>query len=285
MANKKSDGNGISKQLQTYVREIKGTRTVREFARDTGISTATLSKYMTGNGKGDVKIETLKRIVAEEAKPQGEVSFYDLMRAAGLDIRDEFQRGILLDRFEQVDYIDGNDLLFEAAHSSADSEQSMRIAYYKEKMRLEAMIKAKIFDCVICSNGALTVDTSVDRKEKRERNNDNHDLFIRVNNGTRVWRWYLDFKLQVYKRPDIELVYNEIGRMALKNSYGYVKRSIIVNNKDVFDRVVKEIEPGNNALQADVSIIYCNEKTGSLEEEAYLSVYDEDSPMFSIISI
>ena len=40
------------KTVPEYVREIKGNRTIREFAEDVGISTGTVSKYMHGNGKG-----------------------------------------------------------------------------------------------------------------------------------------------------------------------------------------------------------------------------------------
>ena len=83
----------MPQELLDLVREIKGNRTVREMAKDTGLSTATLSKYMTGHGKGNIKIETLRKIAAEDSNPQNGVSFYDLLYAAGLDpiIMDEEQ--------------------------------------------------------------------------------------------------------------------------------------------------------------------------------------------------
>jgi hypothetical protein len=184
-----------------------------------------------------------------------------------------------------TDFVDENGNVIEFTSSPSDREQKMRLAYYEKKMRLELMIKAAIFDRVILSNGQLTVDTSSEEKERNEKSGERYDFFLNVKNGTRVWRWYLDFKTQAYRQPDVELIYNEIGRMALKQSFGHEKRTIIVNNKGVFDSIVRHAEPQNSALKADVSVIYYNEKANSLEDEAYLSTYDEDSPMFSIVGL
>lgn len=72
-----------NRALLEKIRLIKGERTVREFAKDAGVSTATISKYLTGNGKGTTSLATLEKMADPKAFPRNGITLQDLLFASG----------------------------------------------------------------------------------------------------------------------------------------------------------------------------------------------------------
>ena len=51
-----------TEEFGSLVRKIKDNRTFAKFSADTGLSVATLSKYVSGNGRGNIKLQTLQAV-------------------------------------------------------------------------------------------------------------------------------------------------------------------------------------------------------------------------------
>ena len=67
----------MKKAFVDAVFEIKGDRSIRQMARDTGVS----ASYITGILKGQYypTLKILKRITSPKGKPQGNVTILDLI--------------------------------------------------------------------------------------------------------------------------------------------------------------------------------------------------------------
>lgn len=82
----------MNKDITEIVKKIKGSRTVREFASEAGISTATASKYLTGHGEGAYTLETVAKMLRPEAKPQASFTQDELFAALGVNCLPDNER-------------------------------------------------------------------------------------------------------------------------------------------------------------------------------------------------
>lgn len=97
-----------TEEFGSLVRKIKGGRTFAKFSVDTGLSVATLSKYVSGNGRGNIKPQTLQALIDPASFPQGEVTLSELYEAAGIPM---LREGII--RVDKEELQEANDILVQ----------------------------------------------------------------------------------------------------------------------------------------------------------------------------
>jgi len=274
-------------KLEAYMREIKGDRTFKQFSEDTGLSVATLSKYITGNGRGDVKLDTLRRIVRPEARPQGHVTLYDLMRASGLA---DGEAGIaddepFADLPQFVEVISARNLSPE--YSAGDRLMAYARAYENIMdgaafQQIKKMVIAEIAEKAISSRGSIILDSS----SLAERSDVGEEVIaLKVSGCGRITDWYIylvltDNKTLAMKRPLIVL-----GQLALEEESQSLKRSVLTNNLEMYKKLTDDRNPFETSFKGDLSAILYDEASMKVAEEKYISVYDKDSQMFSILGI
>ena len=76
--------------LSEQVRAARGNRSVREYARESGVDASIISRIENGSYTPGVKI--IKRLTSPEAKPQGKITYEGLIEAADGDAK--YKKGV-----------------------------------------------------------------------------------------------------------------------------------------------------------------------------------------------
>ena len=271
------------KTLNDYVKEIKGDRTVKQFADDAGISLGTAIKYLNGTGKGGYKTEILKRIVKEEAQPQGNVSLRDLLAAMELET-DNYAR-------ERYDYecdegygasyaCDNTDVMVNVngSHPIIIEKKTIfpeREEYFKAIRTYEHVVRGIIAEKAIKSEGEYSLSSDA-------CNDGFQDVSLAVNNETNIKTW--DFELKYMQTKGFNryrAIYTLLGRYLFEGINPEHKQTIIINDKEMFKLIKTQLEKsGLMPFKGDLSVILYDEEKLEITEEMYLATYSEESQLF-----
>lgn len=154
-----------------------------------------------------------------------------------------------------------DDLMIAAGYKSLTEEKSCNS---KWERRIQGTIMSRLAE--------KGLDFTV-----TQDNNPNafYDFAINVNNQ----KWCLDVHitshLGVSNHSLLRLIYNCIGRMVFLKPDKAVKMSIVINDKDVFNRLI-ELK-SEMSFKGDLSLILTDDEALKIEDEKYLSYYDEDT--------
>lgn len=250
--------------LGSLIRTIKGNRTFEQFSRDTGLSVATLSKYMTGNFNSVIRVSTLEKL-AKQAPFGTDISLDDLKCAAGLPDEKSASDTYSNVLFENADYEYDNAVI--KPQSEAESENRKKVL-------------GEIAKLVMGTHGKLTIDSSALINKSLEGSN---LLSLRVNGHGRVIDWIIYLLIKEKKTPIRQDLNTLIGDLALQESAPTLKRSILTNDSNIYKRLVNASDLLNSSFRGDLSAILAKEGTLEIEEEQYISLYDAYSELFSIL--
>ena len=249
-----------NKELQGYIKKIKGNRTFKEFAEDTGISVGTLVKYVNGKGKGDLRAETLKNLINNDRNPQFSVNLPELYTVAGL--------------------VDNCIVLDADMHFQLHERENKGREY-----ALRNMIEGELAKAIIKDNKFVFLDDNLTTFDKA----------IGINNeDIQIKKWYIEyyiFEKREYSGENVERHDRDyariprlfLGRRVLRKPNAEEKISVITNDEELYKSF--ESKKGEIAFKGDLSVILFDEENCVIKNEVYLSTYDENSVEFFLFDI
>lgn len=251
--------------LAKMVKSLRGNRTIREMAADTGVAPS----YISGieNGKFIPSATILMKLASPDSKPQNDVTIKDLMTASGYEGKDNNTYNTV-ERF--VRYHD--------AIEQINSKQQVREAGdgYISK---EEWIKEDVFV-------PLTIGVIYRALEKKGIHFSNGQDVTMLNRGTSVmdisisegpvkeWIFLLKYtpKLRIPKLIAHRMIITNLGELLFLEPKPDRKISFVIDDKEVFEEITKY--KGKLAFRGDLSVILFDAVCEVINEE-YLAHYND----------
>lgn len=249
-------------RLRELLLEIKGERTIRGWANDTGVSPSTLSNYINDKVRGSITPQTLRKLVDPTTGPRGNVTFEELLAAGGFDELKYSDRMIDYAFFQRTGENETEPPLF-ILEQQQKKENNMRI------MRMLIESEAAL------SNGEYEVIQDEKYEERFQY------VTLKVNNNTRIKKWIIvldDFKLPFVQ---MGLSASKFGRLLYINPEEALKVSLFTSDRLFYEQFYRE-RP-KLAYKYDFSIIWFDSYNVSASEDLYLA-YTEESDQFDLFS-
>ncbi len=208
--------------------KAQGERSQTKFANDCGLSIAYMCKYLNKRCSKPPTPKTLKKI---SNTALGEVTYYDLLQAAGYDTS-EFTNDI-------VENVASNTILEFKKLSMATITASLAHSKFNWSSRMR-------------------------------QNENSYDFEITINEG-KISKWLFFFfpesHLVYQDTTRINLLMSYYGRFTLENHSPRTKISFVTNNKNLFEELINH---SPYMLSMFVSIILIDTNTLEIVEEKYL---------------
>jgi len=222
----------------------KGDRSINNFANETGVSAAHISRFLRQMIASPPTPETISKFAA---KAQNEVTYQDFMVAAGHLARNDGN---------------GND---ESREVSVERESPTNI-----RMRITEMEK-KFIQVILADLYERPFIWSVEKHEGRFTH---PDMVLNIDHEG-YSRWYLEFVPVLPERRHISFMntINLYGRIAMYELSETDKFTIVVNNEELFNRIIKRPPL---SLRANLYVMLLDLEWGKILEEEILSRYRKD---------
>jgi transcriptional regulator with XRE-family HTH domain len=192
--------------------KAKGDRSINQYANETGVSAAHISRFLREMIDAPPTPETISKLAA---KAYNEVTYQDLMVAAGHLAR-QYDDNIMEVREDSIAH--------ERASIIKDSPINYRIEIEYLKKRFTQIILADLYD--------KPFKWSPEKLIGRTRY---PDMILNLYDSE-YKRWCFDFKPirddRGFMPPNFLFIY---GRIAMEEIYPYDKFTIVVNNERAFD--------------------------------------------------
>ncbi len=224
-----------AEEFSKLLTSIKGPRTLVQFAKNAGVSTPYLSKYIHMHEDKAPLPETIKKF-ANAAGDKKEEMYKNMLLAAGYNIAE----------------------VKALAIARADKTDKFNKSFIYERNPLILLIQSCIMQCPFFSKAVQNTDTV-----------SGPDFLVEIMAGgpVRFWSFYLlpDFlsESELYFR-----FYNIIGRIVTQNPSPSEKYSIIFDKKKAFELV---LEFNLDCIKSNISIILIDRGDGSTDSEKYLA--------------
>ena len=244
--------------LAKMVKSLRGNRTIREMAADTGVAPS----YISGieNGKFIPSATILMKLASPDSKPQNDVTIKDLMTASGYEGKDNNTYNTV-ERF--VRYHD--------AIEQINSKQQVREAGdgYISK---EEWIKEDVFV-------PLTIGVIYRALEKKgihfSNRQDAAELYWRTSamdisileGPVKEWIFLLKYTDSL-RNPKLivnQMIRRDLGEMLLIEPKSDRKISFVIDDKEVFEEIIKY--KGKLAFRGDISVILFDTTFEVINEE------------------
>ena len=249
-----SNGYGGDTPLAKLVQKAKGKRSYKAYAQDSGVSTTGVYRIIHGDFKPSV--DTIRKLTSDTAKPEGGVTFDDMMVAAGyqskkLDLYTEMLvDGVLIDSKEKQEPLD-------------------------RKARMQLIRK---YEAVVTGVLYRTLTRKGVSFEPITRNSDEHagatmlwDFPIRVQMGE-INEWFFEIK---YYSGSFQIFFSRLLAYCVTlHPDAHRKISIVLNDPDAYERL--KGYAGKLSYRGDLSIILFDEENLRFTEEKYIAHFDEE---------
>jgi len=310
------------RKLAELVKEIKGERTIRQYANDTGISPSIISRILSEDYKPGA--EMIKRLVKKSSKPRGNVTANDLMVAAGYLERDANKELI-----DSVVSIGGASLATVAALSLAMVSPIAAIPASQLAGKVIGKTladmqykKAKAEKINNNENEIPKEDVVKDRLVEHEKQdkefikksmrgimlalleNDNlligkddinslqfnvvPDEVLKISNHN-IESWWFKF----YNCPDdsdlLELYTPQALAIALFGGFVTLpidakrKISFVINSDKLYNEFIKF--KGNNSYKGNISVILIDKTNSAILKEEFISYFDDSDSEHNLLKI
>lgn len=219
----------------------KGDRSINNFANETGVSAAHISRFLRQMIASPPTPETISKFAA---KARNEVTYQDLMVAAGHLARKDESEG---NRESVVD---------------RDSPMNFRRQIEELEKRFKQVILGDLYESPF--------KWSVEKTEERFRF---PDMILNIDHEE-YNRWYLDFRPSIPgRRPPGFYAYHLYGRIAMFDLLETDKITIVVNDEKEFDMLMKRVPL---SLRANLYVMLIDLEWGKILKEEILCRYRKD---------
>lgn len=258
-----SDINGANNfsELAELVRKAKGHRSYKAYARDSGVSSTGIYRIIRGDYKPGV--DTIRKLTADSAKPEGGVTFENMMAAAGYQSRRHDYPDILLD--------DG--LIVEVMTAQGSDPEMTRQQFLQ---RYEAIVIGTLYNALVQSGHPF--EPIVKGSEGYNQAYMRSDFSIRTQRGE-TKEWFFDIK---YVTGGFQNFFTKM--MAYLIAFApdaHRKVSVVLNDPVIYERL--KGYAGKLSYRGDLSIILFDEENLRFTEEKYIAHYDEKQSEFYLI--
>lgn len=191
--------------------KAKGDRSINQYAGETGVSAAHISRFLREMIEAPPTPETISKLAA---KAYNEVTYQDLMIAAG-HLSRQYDNNT-------IDYKEDS-IAHEKPSITKDSPMNYRNKIEAIKNRFKQILLADLYD--------KPFNWSPEKLEGEIRY---PDMILNLHDSE-YKRWYFDFKPVRDNRSFLTFdFYSVYGRIAAKEIYPDDKFTIVVNNEEVF---------------------------------------------------
>ncbi|MCM3386851.1 hypothetical protein M3649_01745 [Ureibacillus chungkukjangi] len=220
----------------------KGERSINNFANETGVSAAHISRFLRQMIASPPTPETISKFAA---KAQNEVTYQDLMVAAG--------------HLARKDESDGN----KENTVERDSPMNLRMQIEELEKKFRQVILADLYE----SPYKWSVEKT---EEKRFRF---PDMILNIDHDG-YNRWYLDFRPNIHGRrhPSFH-PFHLYGRIVMFELLETDKLTIVVNEEKDFDMIMKRPPL---SLRANLYVMLIDLEWGKILKEEILCNYTKD---------
>lgn len=285
---KKVGRNGLQTYNLERVMELlnmaKGERSFREYALDAGVSAANLYRIKKNDYKPSPQM--LKTLTSDKAAPRGNVTFEDLMIAAGYQEKNSIE----LAREDMAIGEDNSEELPLRSRDRATLEE-------RRKLREEMRARRKTFEMAatgLIYKGMTDANIEFSHLKTEDMNNElvldiNPDILVGVNHNG-IKKWWIEFFYIDDHEPSRESArpvrprrgrlffrrYSEMlfGRLMLLPPKADRKITVVLNNSDFYEYMAKFKDL--ISYRGDLSIVLVDIDSLSILEETYLSHYVEN---------
>ncbi|MBE5858532.1 MAG: helix-turn-helix transcriptional regulator [Butyrivibrio sp.] len=259
-----------NKNVGRLIEAARGKRSLRQYAKDAGVSYATI--YAIESGKNNPEPETIKKLTSKQAKPENDVTFDDVMIAAGYRTED-FEEKVNAEAHELAEKIVEDRLSNSGEQLAVEPMPDYRGAILESRMeyaKIENKAKGIIYNAIDQLNVSFT-----------KKADDEHrsgpmvpDLILSIDKG-RINEWWIEFKMaRMYTHGNTMSIYAAISRLLALDIRKNVKLSIVTNDVWAFNSLKRYDH--QMSIRAEFSIILVDMNNGDEISEVYLSNYDLD---------
>lgn len=267
MYNKK---NAKNKDVGRLIEAARGKRSLRQYAKDAGVSYATI--YAIESGKNNPEPETIKKLTSKQAKPENDVTFDDVMIAAGYTTED-FEEKVNAEAHELAEKMVEDRLSSAGEQPAPEPVTSYRDGILESQMeyaKIENRAKGIIYNAI----DQLNVSFSKKADNEHRRGTREPDLILSIEKG-KITEWWIEFKMaRMNTHSSVMSMYTAICRLLALGIRKDVKLSIVTNDVWAFN-LLKRYEH-QMSFRAEFSIILVDMNNGDEISEVYLSNYDLD---------
>jgi hypothetical protein len=268
----------MSNKLGDLVKKAKGEdRSLREYARDSGVDAAIISKMITGSYvPKNAKI--YQSLTSVDAAPRGGVSFDKLIKAS--NTTKDFQAGLKAGLSVTGRIISSNDRLLSNAELTGTTNLKEYITAKKNAsdIKLATEYINQIQGFVATSNGLLfkslgehNIRFTIKAREYNGLDNQ-YDTWLSIDNE-QVSEYLLRYAYFPSKYEEEQYVENTfkmlIGELVFLKPTPHRKVSVIVNSDTAFETIVKFRDL--LSYNGELSIVLVDTKNTKLLKETYLS--------------
>lgn len=228
--------------------KAKGDRSINQYANETGVSAAHISRFLREMIEAPPTPETISKLAA---KAYNEVTYQDLMIAAGHLAR-QYDNNIMDVREDSIAH--------EKDSIIKDSPMNYRNEIESIKNRFKQILLADLYD--------KPFKWSPEKLEGRMRY---PDMILNLYDSE-YKRWYFDFKPirddRGFTPPhNFLFIY---GRISMEEIYQYDKFTIVVNNEKAFDSFFRKPPL---SLRANLYVMLIDLDKGEVIKEEQLCKY------------
>lgn len=230
----------VRQNLSECVQRLVGNRTLRQVARETGVSVTYISGMIKGRYVPSIGI--LKKLTDENSNPQNGVIFEDLM-AASCYLSKRGQ-----ENNETAPYL-----------RKESREQQLEV------IRYEKLVPGIIIQALMKNNIMFGVDGD-------DQVPTTFDFPIKIGHR-QIKEWWFEFKYVRGYVPPMQIK-RELGKMMLFPPNPELKVSIVVNDKSYFDYLCEFRY--KLAYRGEISAVLIDVENCEVTDEVYLSHYELD---------
>lgn len=253
---KKEYGN---KKVADAIKAARGERSLRRYAADTGVNYITI--YRIEKGESLPSPQTIKKLTTGAARPRNDVSYDDVMIAAGYQQNKNKEIEAMVD--ERAAEIAASDKILKSQKLIYSGGDYIRFRHY----------------------GFGLISSAISNNENLKIKGINYPMYS-VNNrelDMKVWlddnkvdEWWFDFRHFVpdTRRSFDSYAFGTFGRLVLLNPDPKRKISIVYDNPEIFS-FMKGRAYGIS-YKGDLSVILVDVKEGMIVEETYIAHYNDE---------
>lgn len=281
-------------RLSQLVSQAKGEdRTLREYARDSGVDSAIISKMISGTYIPK-KPDTFLRLTSVDAAPRGGVTYEQLVSAA--DDSRAFQAGMTAGRavtnavlsafgaFPLVAVASSATAVSESIKQKKkeNSESEDDYIYTKEKLekyfKKQKQFQAIALGIIVSTLVKKSITCQVGNVKELNLLGGAPDEFLKLSNQS-ISEWWLSFWAKDEQMDESPIVpkairaESKISHYAVTPADSKRKASIVVDDPSLFDALC--VFKGQTSYRGNLSAVLIDTANVEIVKEVYLAHYDE----------
>ncbi len=255
-------GNYDKQKVMELIELAAGDRSLRQYATDAGLSPGHLYRVKSGDYK--LTPGAIRQLTSEEANPQDNIGFEDLMNAAGY--QDDNQ--------EQVMILSEDERPRDTRHRKSEYEKNeTAFRNIAEGIILKSLLKKEME----FTNSSEAIEQSNNHKIR-------YDMCLKLKKEE-IKEWWIEFKFLDSARKSSRMMGRRIinmifGRLLSTPSKKTRKISIAVNDPVFFDQISEY--KNQTSYRGELSVMLIDTDNFKVEKEVYLSHFDENDKSMEI---